>query len=229
MLPIPARQYIPKAYRDTPALQALAAKMDVFFEQLQVDATESGQFLNIDRVPAVALNALGNMLEAGLLRSDTERTKRQKIASAVESHKNRGTWKFDVKPKVDIVAGGDATLTAGVGSEAWVIVGDGRTPASYDWALIGGDGVNEWGLGLLGNSLEPEVLGNVYIDVDDPGITEAQLDDIELTIADSIPAYFTIFLTWKGYAEVFDTDGNRILDTDGNVITVYREGERIIG
>lgn len=229
MLPIPARQYIPKAYRDTPALKALAAKMDKSFEQLKDDATEAGQFINIDRVPSVALNALGNMLEAGLLRSDTERTKRQKIEAAIASHKNRGTWKFDVKPKIDIIAGGNAKLITGIGSEEWIVVGDGLTPDSYDWALLGGNGEDEWGLAVLGGSTEPEVLGNVYIDTDDPGITSDQLDNIELSIADSIPAYFRIVLTWKGYAEIFDTDGNRILDTDGNPITVYREGERVIG
>jgi hypothetical protein len=200
MLPIPFFQYLPKVYREAkePAAVALADKMDELLKEWRNDVIAFGNLYDPERCPRSYLDALGDQLQAGILKGDSERIKRKKLRGAIESHKLRSTWQFSAKPIVDSVIGGDSSLVGGVGSGAWLVVGDGTTPSSYDWSLVSGDGDVDAGLLLLGIGTEPEVKGNVYIDVDDASATIDELDRLEISLGDILPAYFRIHL---GYVD----------------------------
>lgn len=197
MLPVPFRRFIPRGYEidgDASAL-AMAAKADEHLAEWKADVLEIAYLLSPERAPAAVLDLMIDFLNADIQKSAGEAQKRRGLLAAIASHKTRGEWLNSVKPIVDAIAGGDAKLVAGANTGQWIITGDGNTPSAYYWGTIGGDGVDdELGLGLIGAGDEVEVAGNVYIDTDNNSLTSGQLDQIEASIEDSVPAYFRVFL-----------------------------------
>lgn len=200
MLPVPSEKYIPKAFTRDDKLQALADEMDAVFNDILSETWELNNLFDPVRTKAVVLDLLGAYLNAGINDGDSEAIKRSKISQAVASHKVRSTFAFDVKPKIDNIAGGDSVIFRAIDEDDFIFVGDGLTPSAYYWAALGADGIDD-GLGpaFLGSGMEVEVAGNVYIDVDNSSLSAAEQAQIQLDIQDSIPAYYYVHI---GYVNV---------------------------
>jgi hypothetical protein len=199
MLPIPLREHMPRAFREQggPDFDALCTKLDSVFGSLGEEARALQYLYDPARAPAACLEALAEMMAAGLKGYETERQKRQKIAYAVKGHKKRGLWADHAKLIVDSIAGGDSSIFRGYQSDDSIEVGDGllEAPTNY-WSAEGCDGV-DLGLGIaeIGSGLEVEVAGNIYIDVDNAALTAAQLAQLVAEFqGDIAPAYFYVHL-----------------------------------
>ena len=127
----------------------------------------------------------------------TERQRRQAITNAVRDQKNRGLWEANIKIIIDTIAGGDAQIIESGETADWILGGDGGTipPDSY-YATLGIDGIDDrLGIDLLGEGNEIEIIGNIYIDVDNSALTQEQIDEMVAEITnDIIPAYFIVNL-----------------------------------
>lgn len=174
--------------------------MDTVLQDIINETKELNNMYDPARTKAAVLNLLGEYLNAGLQDGDSEDIKRQKIYQAVATHKVRSTFEFDVKIKIDNIAGGDSVIFRAVDEDDFIFVGDGLTPSAYYWAALGADGIDDdLGPAFIGSGLEVEVAGNVYIDVDNNSLSSAEQDQIRLDIADSVPAYYYVHI---GYVNI---------------------------
>lgn len=193
MLPIPFEQFIPRSFNRDAKLLAFANKMDEILNGLRDDTLGLNTLINPFKIPAQLLDNLGYYLNAGINDQDTEHEKRIKIAGAVAGHKRRGSWNNDAKPKIDLIAGGDAQIFRSFDKDDWILVGDGLTPADYYWAVMGADGIDDgYGISLIGSGTEIEVAGNIYIDVDNNSLSAAKQAAIELVMRDVVPGYMKV-------------------------------------
>lgn len=199
-LPIPFIDYIPAGFTRDTKLIAFADEVDKVLNAILDETKELDNLFDPARTKAVVLDALGEYINAGVNDNDSEGIKRLKIYQAVASHKVRGTFIYDVKPKIDNIAGGDSVIFRAIDEDDFIFVGDGLTPSAYYWAALGCDGIDD-GLGpsFIGSGMEIEVAGNVYIDVDNNALTAAEQTAIELDISDSVPGYFYVHI---GYVNV---------------------------
>lgn len=193
MLPIPFIDYVPSGYTRDAKLTAFCDKIDSILTDLKDDTTGLNTFIDPMRIPANLISELGYLLNAGINPFDDETTRRKKVATAVAGHKKRGSFVYDAKPKIDIIAGGDSEIFRAIDEDDWILVGDGLTPAAYYWASMGADGIDdELGLSLIGSGLEVEVAGNIYIDVDNAALSAAEQESIRVSMLDIVPAYFYV-------------------------------------
>ena len=222
MLPTPFEKFIPKIYRRDSGLVAMSDKADTHISDWKADILRIASFIDPARIPNNLLVEVGDMLSAGIGAEDSDRIKREKIVNAVVGHKQRGLWVEDVKPKVDAVAGGDAQLFPVVGQDDFILVGDGNTPSTHFWSILGGDGAaTDYGIRLVGEGEENVLKGVILIDVDNSLLFAAEVDQIRLTIEDSVPAYYIVKL---GYIE----SGLFIEYIEGQIDVVTSLGEGIV-
>lgn len=207
MLPKPFDNYVPKFFTRDAKLTAYTDKMDSIMDDLSDDTLGLNNIIDPVQIPSNLLDEVGHFLSAGINAQDSEAIKRNKIANAVQGHKLRGTFAYDVKPKIDAIAGGDSQIIRSFDKDDWILVGDGLTPSAYYWAALGCDGVDtDLGISLIGEGMEIEVAGNIYIDVDNNALTVTEQEQIQLDMADIIPAYMYIhfgYLTGTVYTEYF--------------------------
>jgi len=145
------------------------------------------------RIPAAFLDNLGYYLNAGIQPQDSDTEKRQKIVRAVQSHKRRGSFNLDAKPKIDLICGGNSVIIRSFDKDDWILVGDGLTPTAYYWTAMGADGIDDdLGISLIGDGMEIEVAGNIYIDVDNNSLSVADQARLELEMQDIVSAYMYI-------------------------------------
>ncbi len=197
-LPIPFIEHVPDIFRQDAddSMTALADKMDSIMGTVVAEILRLYDLKLPDQCPTGLLDELGHYLAAGILNTDTERIKREKIATAVQGHKVRGSWTFDAKPKVDTIAGGDSSIWGDPYVDDWILMTDGAELGSVYWSAMGADGIDdELGIWLVGEGTEHVVAGNVYIDVDNATLTADQVQQIvDALIADVAPAYMWIHL-----------------------------------
>lgn len=207
MLPIPFEKYIPEYFKRDEKLISFANKVDYWLESFKVDTLCINDMVDPVKIRNNLLIELGYLLDAGINQLDSDRVKRQKITTAVKGHKKRGTWADDAKPKIDAIAGGDSKIISGVGGDDWILTGDGETPLSYYWAVMGADGIDlEQGISLIGDGAEIEIPGNIFIDVDNESLTEEQVNDIVLELEnDVVPAYYRVIIGYVDGAGGFNT------------------------
>lgn len=204
MLPIPFVNYIPKFFKRDDKLLALSNKADVHLEQWKEDILSIENFKNPFKIEAMLLGELGTLLNADIRNQDSEVIKRKKIAGAVRRHKNRGTWEFDTKLRIDAIVGGDAKIGQSVGGDDFILIGDETVPSSYVWAVLGGKDVNQdFGIRLTGEGGENTNRGVILIDVDDSTLTADQVEQVKLDIIDSVPVYFSIKLGYTSDGTFF--------------------------
>lgn len=214
MLPIPTSNYIPKLFNQQSSADrdALTAKLDELLNDLKTDIINLRYLYDPDRCSTAALEFLGLFLNAGLKQVDTERTKRQKIYTAIQSHKNRGSWDNHAKPLIDAITGLDARLYTEIGGSDWILWGEAPGeifPAAYYWATMGADGIDdELGLDLIGSGSEVVVAGNIYINchygIYVSTLTAAQIAQIVAEIElDIIPAYVRVVLGYLDSSGIF--------------------------
>jgi hypothetical protein len=206
MLPIPSIDYIPKIFKDKSSVETLALtdKIDENLLLWLQDVKDLENLLDVDRCPENFLLYLGNMLNAGATSFDSDRGKRQKIHSAVKTHKKRGSWIDHAKIVIDAVTGYSSSRFTVMDSDDWILCGDGLVETGTDWSLLGGDGTHPYGMSLLGAGDEVEIWGNVYINCHEgvytSTLTAEQIETIVFNISDDIvPAYVRVYL---GYEEV---------------------------
>jgi phage tail-like protein len=208
MLPQPFEKYIPRFFKRDSKLIAFSDKINEILDSIRYDTVGLNDIVDPVKCPAIILDELGYFLNAGIKAQDSEDQKRLKIATAIQGHKKRGTFKFDAKPKIDAIAGGDSQIIRGFTGDDWIMGGDGETiPSSYYWASLGVDGIDDsLGISLIGEGIEIEVAGNIYIDVDNDSLSASEVQQIVDELEDDIvPAYFRVFI---GY-----------LDLGGNFVT----------
>jgi len=208
MYPETVLDYIPLLYRDDPGAQALASKLDSILASIRRDLDDMKHFYTCDRVRSIFLDELGLWLNAGVNVGDSERTKRQKICTAVAGHKNVGTWKFDFKPKIDAVSGYDSEIISSVGTGSWIVVGDGLEPSSYYWSSVGADGIDdELGIEVYGDGLRGEDPGVIRINIHPsettPVISEETYNAIRADLEPSEPAYYLVILGYQDSSGLF--------------------------
>lgn len=200
MLPIPFEKFIPSYFKRDDKLIAFADKMDSILEDLKSDTLGLNNLIDPFKIPAALIVNLGYYLNAGIQDTDDEDTRRKKVAQAVAGHKRRGSFNLDAKPKIDQIAGGDSQIFRAIDQDDWILVGDGLTPAAYYWAALGCDGIDDGlGISLIGEGIEIEVAGNVYIDVDNSALTAGEQEQIRVDMLDICPAYYKVHF---GYINV---------------------------
>lgn len=218
MLPIPFENFIPSFFTRDDKLTALSDKTDEMLEEWKQDVLDLNKIIDPVRIPSLYLDDLGDYLNANLLDTDTDRQKRKKIVSAIESHKNNGTWADDIKPKIDNLIGGDASLYSSIDSDDFIVMGGESSEPDYYWATMGVDGIDDdLGIAVIGEGDEVEIAGNIYIDVDDSTLTFAEVETLKDTLDGSIPAYYAIYL---GYTSggIFYTYINGVIGKDRTVV-----------
>jgi len=195
-LPIPAIDHLPRIFRDDPKATSLSNMMDSHIILWRDETLGLDELLDPIRCPGVLLDVFGEYVNAGILGSDSEDTKRKKIATAIQGHKLAGTWIHDIKPKIDVIAGGDSTIVKATPDSAdWIILGDGNAPATYYWSSLGADGIDDFlGIDLYGDGYEVGVQGNIYINVDNAALTAEEQADIVILFEIYGPAYFYIHI-----------------------------------
>ena len=219
MLPIPTINYIPKILREraTSETTALTDKMDTDIFAWFNDTKNIDQLLDVDQCPSSYLVFLGNMLSAGVQTIDSDRTKRQKIYSAIQTHKRRGSWVAHAKLIIDAITGYNAVRFITTDEDDWILCGDGSLEVGTSWAILGGDGTAPYGMALVGDGTEVEIWGNIYIDlhygIHTAVLSASQIEQIVTDISmDIVPAYVRVYL---GYVPV--TGGFTIYS--GGIIT----------
>lgn len=210
MLPIPSLDFIPRIFRDksTTETLSLTTKLDTDLSAWLADVKNIDQLLDVDRCPSQFLIYIGNMLNADAQTLDSDRTKRQKIYSAIQTHKRRGSWVDHAKIIMDAITGYDARRFVLTDSDDWIMLGDSDDPPYY-WGTMGVDGIDDLlGLALIGDGTEVEIAGNIYIDchygILVSTLTAAQITQIVNDIAtDIVPAYMRVYLGYVNVAGAF--------------------------
>lgn len=197
-LPIPFINFIPKIFKTDSKAINLSANIDADLNEWKIDALDLKRLYRPMETKVETLDILGDMVNSNLFDEDTVLTKRKKIQNAIPSHKLRGTWADDVKLIIDSITGYNSTILTSIGTDDWILVGDGLTPSSSYWAALGVDGIDDdLGISLIGEGDEIEIAGTIYINVHS-GITSETLSlEIFLSIANSIresilPAYYDV-------------------------------------
>jgi phage tail-like protein len=200
MIPESIETYIPRFYKRDTKLLAFINKFDSIIADLKNDTLGLNDLIDPMKIPANLIIELGTLLNAGIKDQDSETERRIKVANAVSSHKRRGSFSLDAKPKIDLICGGDSQIFRSFDKDDWILVGDGLTPSAYYWAAMGSDGIDDdLGISLIGEGLEIEVAGNIYIDVDNSTLSAADQARLELEMEDIVPAYMYVHF---GYLNV---------------------------
>jgi len=216
-LPIPSDQLmIPKGFDSSDTKTSLTSKIDSHVLAWEKDVQIALYQTDSARMPSQFLEEEGWLLQAGILPSDSDRTKRQKIAGAQLAHSRRGTWQYDVEPKIFSVTGIAPVLFLGWEWDWWIRSGGNPYPPTAYWSIRGGNNDSmSTGMIRYGNGNE-NILGTViFIDLGSSTLTADQISAIITALTntqnglESMPAYFRVYL---GY-------------TTGQVFTEYAGGQ----
>lgn len=139
MLPIPFIEYIPSFFTRDAKLIAMADRIDSDLSDWKTDVIDLNKMIDPPRIQEILLNDIGTYLSAGILDTDSSRTKREKIQGAVKAHKNRGLWEEDAKPRIDSIAGGDSQIARSQDSADWILFGHEADDPDNFWAILGTD------------------------------------------------------------------------------------------
>ncbi len=212
MLPIPFIENVPKLYsqgqsnKTRPDVVALASFWDISYQRLSDEIFDMYWFKIVERVPRSLIEEWGYYLNAGIRNIDSDFTKRRKIYDAVRTHKNRGTWNFDAKLRIDSITGYSAIIYKITDSDDCIeMAGLDNEPAEYYWSTeSSGDPVSDEDLGTweIGLFTEPVVSGNIYINCHEgvytPELTADQIRQIiDNLVTDIVPAYMKVFLGYR--------------------------------
>ena len=220
MLPIPLIKAIPLHYQDDERLKDFADRVDIDLKEWRTDVFNIPRYNRPDEAPFFVLKELDFLLEAGFKALDSEVTKRKKIIDAVRSHKFRGLFNDDAKIKIDNVTGFSpgARLFPSQTEDDFILLTDGGSlPASENWSVLGTNGIDPFGPSFVGSGSDPEIPGNVFIDlhegINTAVLTAAQIQQIVDDLsADTVPAYFQVFLGFT------DSGGSFIQYAGGAII-----------
>jgi len=198
-LPVPSSDYVPRAIDDgTPESKAYTDKLDELFLEWRTSVIEQAFIRDPIRMPSVILDEFGYMMGANLLAGDSDRTKRQKIFSAMEASKTIGSWTYDLKPKADAVTGTDCSRWADWEHSAADLERGGLASEALNNMAEEGDGTDsDVGPLELGSGVEFEIAGNVYIDTKTSALTAEQVAQLVASVRSSVSPYMKLYF---GYA-----------------------------
>lgn len=203
LFPVPSKRFIPKVYQDDPDVDVLTDEIDKQLIDWYNDIIRIKRYYRPDECPTQFLPELGALLEAGILASDTEFIQRIKIANAVAVHKKRTLFNASVKPILDALTGFDSEIVNFRDNDQWVLTGDGATPLTAFWGVLGANDIDiTFGIQLSGGTLDQGSAGFIFIDlhvgVDTAQFTESEIEDIVLQIEDEqTPAYMIVILGYR--------------------------------
>lgn len=192
MLPIPTIDYMPEIFKGDSKAVAFCEMLDGFLEEIKTGIIGLNDISDPVRMPVIVLDRMGNYLNAGIYPGDSEDVKRKKIATAVKRHKYRGSFKFDVKGRIDNIAGGDSKLVDNTGGPDWIIIGKEEAPPGSKTAVWSGPTEDNAGINIFGTGYEFGMPGVVRIDVDNPALTVEQQEKIRIEMLDTVPAYYYV-------------------------------------
>lgn len=205
MVPYPIDKHIPKILKEymTTKGQAFVDKHNEYL-LAWIEELKEMYFLNKlpERVPVQFLSELSALLNAGVLQTDSETTKRKKLYYAISTHKKRGTWEDDAKIRMDNITGYSASIFTVQNSDDSIEMGQiASEDATFYWSTEqGNDGSDdELGTWEVGDFTEYVVAGNIYIDCHE-GVTTAVLSASIITqlvtelSSDIVPAYMAVYL-----------------------------------
>lgn len=218
LLPLPFEDFIPELLKRNinDDGQAFIDKIDSLLEEIAEEVLEMQYFKLPERCISSFLEELGYMLNAGIVNTDDDVTKRRKIITAIQTHKNRGTWEDDAKQRIDAITGYSAAVFKITDSDDSIEQSGLISEPDYYWSTEGSPGISDDNLGTweVGLGTETVIAGNIYIDCHE-GIYTAVLtsDQIEQIVfdleTDVAPAYMILYL---GY---INTSGQFIKYTGG--------------
>ena len=219
LFPTPSLNYFPKSYRDNPSdgITALSSALDYQINGLETEILQLAWLKQIEKCPSQFLDEFGYLFSAGLLNSDSDRTKRQKIKSAIMTQKRRGSWVDNAKPVIDAITGYSSAIFNTGDQDDWILTGDGVIEGSTDWAILGGNGTAPYGMSLIGLGSEVEIPGNIYINLHQgiyiAVLTAEQIYQIVVNIkTDIVPAYMIIYLGYVDSTGIFQVYSGGILN-----------------
>jgi phage tail-like protein len=192
MFPKPIINYFPKVYQKDPKAQIFAEKIDEILDALLADLERLKHIFEPVKCPANFLDVMGQYFQAGIFAGDTEYEKRNKIAKAVERHKNRGSFNLDAKPIIDSIAGGDSKLLSSLDTADYIMIVDLNEAGEYWATMAGDDSDDKLGIDMIGAGDELGLPGVIYIDVDNESLTNDQIEKLKLEMEDIAPAYYFV-------------------------------------
>jgi hypothetical protein len=211
-------KYIPKLLSENidDSGQALINYLNLTIPEWKKEIIELKYQKVPDRMISTLLDELGYYLQAGLKEDDTDRQKRIKIAYAVRSHKNRGTFQDDVKIKIDGITGENCFLYTDTYTSSAIFTGDGLISSSLYYSAMGADGIDtDLGIDFEGG-INYKLAGFVWIDL---GYTEDDVfyfeDDDSIITGDGT-------ISGTTYYSTIGSDG---IDTD---LGMYIPGDQVI-
>lgn len=222
MLPVPFIKFVPSVMADNPddALTAMTDKADTHIEEWRDEILELAFMKIPERVLGRYLPDLGDYLATKFFTWDTETAKRKKIQIAIQTHKQRSTWVYDAKPKIDLITGLDAQLykpDVADQDDCILLAQEATDPVTYWLTLNGADGTDDkLGWWLIGDWTEYVIAGNICIDchfgINVPTLTAGEIALIVITLEEDIfPAYY------RGYLGYVDATGLFIYYAGGTV------------
>jgi hypothetical protein len=205
MIPYSILDYIPKIHhlKKDAKFNALVNKIDAHLISLANEIKELYYLKDPIRCPSSLLEELAYHVNASIKNSDSELTKRKKIASAVQGHKYKSTWTKDIKIKLDTITGYDARVISITDSDDSIEMAQQANDPDVYWSTESAYDGSDDNLGTfeVGSMTEYVVAGNVYIDCH-YGIHTAVLtaDQIEQIIneikLDNVSAYMVFYLSY---------------------------------
>jgi hypothetical protein len=202
LLPIPTRDNIPKYEGSEP----LTDMLDRIFLDLFHDVFGLEKLRDPARMPIALAEQWGELLSANIIRGDSDRTIRTKVALAIDHQKAFGTWPY-VKGIIDSISGGGSSLFKLDLGDDFIMVAETAGNTGDIWSVWGGDDPNsEYGIMMYsGSSLD----GNgallderaIYINVGVSGLSEDVIENIIENIRIFCPAYTYLYI---GYASGSD-------------------------
>jgi hypothetical protein len=140
LLPYPFENYIPRGFKDSDLRSDLIEKVDEEQQIISENIEEFNHLYDPYRCDALFLPELAYFLNIEFEASDTERDKRVKVASAVESKKLKGTWEWDAKVKIDTLLSVNSQLWKPGDSSAWYLQGGIEGDKTVvEFLLVGGE------------------------------------------------------------------------------------------
>lgn len=189
--PTPAIQFILKECQPDPLAVSLASALDTAIGHVAGDISGMRDWLVPEACASSLVDELAYELGVDILRTDSEETKRAKIANGVKSQKYKGLWVQDVYPRIKNITGVAPVLTVYLDEPLWILLGANTGPVT--WSIFGTDGVDtETGFDLQGSGTELGP-GSVQIDIG-AGQSANVVRIVEELRDDVCPAYYIITL-----------------------------------
>jgi len=197
MIPVPSIEAVPSEIRE--GAVPLTGKLDFQFDGWLDEAFGVEALKDPARMPSQCLEEAGYQLSAGFRPGDSDRVKRAKLVSAVESNLVRGLWLASIKPTVEARSGSTASLVNQIGSDDFVLAGT-VDESTYTWSVLGGIEAGEaFGIRLAsgapdGIDIESIIRGVFLIDTGNSAMADAEVAALVEDLLDLIPAYYKAYL-----------------------------------